>query len=333
MKKKLLVCAAVFSLLAAVFVSCSDDDDESENTGFATSIAFDQDEYRLTVSDVTKNSQQIVATIKPSGATVKWLSTNTDVVVVDDTGLLAAVNAGSAAVYAQSGATIAVATVVVDGASDSSGGTKSIIVRDTDGEQVVNFSLATEKYRTMQLVPYVTAATEQATEEKALGTDVIWSTSDEKVAVVSNNGLVVALKKGVAGITARVPDTDKFYIATLTVKDYVPVTSITITKLIVDEKDVVPTENSTGNYSYTAAAGTKTIVIEACCENSSSDEEPTHQVILWKSNDEEVATVENGVVTVLKSGTVTITATAEDDDDTTPPVETTLLLTIGSSAP
>ncbi len=103
---------------------------------------------------------------------------------------------------------------------------------------------------------------------------VKWSTSSEKTAKVSNKGVVTAVKKGSAVITALVGKSK--YKCTITVKDpYISNTSITLNK------------GDTQKLSITGATGT----------------------ITWKSSNTSIATVTKyGTVTAKAAGKVKITA-------------------------
>lgn len=103
---------------------------------------------------------------------------------------------------------------------------------------------------------------------------VKWSSSSEKVAKVSSKGIVTAMKKGTATITATVGKSK--YKCTVTVKTpYISTKSVTLN------------QGDTKKLSITGASGT----------------------ITWKSSNTAVATVsKSGTVTAKSSGKATITA-------------------------
>ena len=113
--------------------------------------------------------------------------------------------------------------------------------------------------------------------------EVIWESSDEDVATVKD-GVVTAVGKGTATITATAGDVS----ATCEVTVTVPVTKVTL-----DQDSLFLLKGDTA---------TLTATVEPA---EAADEEVT-----WTSSDEDVATVEDGVVKAVGKGTATITAAA-----------------------
>ncbi len=129
------------------------------------------------------------------------------------------------------------------------------------------------------------------TPSNATNKKVIWTSSDQTVATVSNNGVVKGLKLGSAIITVKTEDgsyTDKI---TINVKTRtIPVTGVTISGA---------TKVNAGN----------TIQLTATITPNNA----TNKKVIWSSNDQTIATVSNsGVVRGIKEGEVIITATTED---------------------
>ena len=117
---------------------------------------------------------------------------------------------------------------------------------------------------------------------------VEWSSSDESVATVDENGKVTALKAGTATITAKALDGDKTATFTLTVKE--AATSVTLNKTAI-ELSVGASETLTATIAPSGA----------------------DDAVEWTTSDESVATVdENGKVTAVKAGTATITVTTKN---------------------
>lgn len=116
-----------------------------------------------------------------------------------------------------------------------------------------------------------------------------WKSSNEKVVKVSKVGVLSALKKGNAVITATYRGRS--------VKCQVVVTNIVYVQAveITEEKPVVPLNRT------------------ARLKARFTPAKPTNRKLTWKSSDESVAAVdENGVVTGVAVGTATITVTADD---------------------
>ncbi len=136
---------------------------------------------------------------------------------------------------------------------------------------------------TIQLV----AAVEPA---DATNTDVIWSVSDEEVAVVDETGAVTALKKGTVTITATAADgngaADSFALTVKSTVSSMEITGDTELELFMDHKLTTQL--------------TATVL---------PDDAP--QEITWESSDTDVATVDdNGLVTAVEAGTTIVTATS-----------------------
>ena len=120
---------------------------------------------------------------------------------------------------------------------------------------------------------------------------VKWSSSDGKVATVSDDGKVVAKKEGNATITATAESGGLKATCKVTVlKEVVPVTGVSI-----DPDDVVIKVGGTQRLSARL-----------------EPEGATNHKVSWKSSDEGVATVKDGLVTGVARGEATITVRTED---------------------
>ncbi len=128
--------------------------------------------------------------------------------------------------------------------------------------------------------------------EDPLAMTVTWSSSDESIAVVDNEGYIDTFKKtGEATITASFEYLGKTYSDTCTVYVRVPVESM---KML--DKDV------------TLAVGET-----ATLETKVSPSDATVQTVTWYTQDESIATVdENGVVTAVAKGSVVVYALSDD---------------------
>ena len=120
---------------------------------------------------------------------------------------------------------------------------------------------------------------------------LIWTSDNEEVATVDENGLVTAVSVGEANITATAVDGSG---VTATCK--VTVTPKLVTSVILDESELTIEKNFTEQLTATVAP-----------------DDADNLSLTWTSDNEEVATVdENGLVTAVGEGTATITATAND---------------------
>ena len=121
---------------------------------------------------------------------------------------------------------------------------------------------------------------------------VTWSSSNNNIATVTDEGLVTAIGAGTATITVTTEDGSKTATCTITVTtppDPIPVTAISLSNASV------------------AIGNTKTLTITY----TPADANTGKAISTWTSSNTAVATVANGVVTGVSAGTATITATTE----------------------
>jgi uncharacterized protein YjdB len=241
-----------------------------------TSVAItDGDQAILVGETVTLTADVVVVNDAPD--TVTWSSDAEGVATVGDDGLVTGVAAGTATITATSTfdatksdsvtVTVAVAPAVVSVSIDQADPTLSI------GE-------------TATLTATVVAAGGAAQ-------TVDWSSSNEAVATVDEDGVVTGVAAGTAAITATSTfDGTKSDSVTVTVAPDPAVTSVSI-----DQVDPAVTIGGT-------TALTATVVAVGGAP----------ETVDWSSSNEAVATVdEDGVVTGVAAGTATITATSTFD--------------------
>lgn len=228
----------------------------------------------------------IKATVTPSGARVTWTSSDASVAAVDSTGIVTAKNVGEAVITAALDSGVSASCKITVAALKI----KSIKLN----KQSVKLTIKKgEMGKSVQLVATV----------KPAGADGYkWTTSDEKVAVVDENGLVTSVGFGKCTITAKATDGSgkKAKCVVTVVKKQV--SSI---KLTGDKKMKV-------GDTQTIAAAVKPV-------------KAYNQNLKWKSSNPKIASIdENGVVTALKKGKVVITCTARDGSK----VKATIKITI-----
>ncbi len=202
------------------------------------------------------------------GAPVKWSSDKAEVATVDSNGKVTAVAEGTAIITATSEADANVkATCTI---------TVTAVVEETVTLDKENATIEIDE--TVQL---------KVTE----GTKVTWSSSNDKVATVDENGVVTGIEAGKVTITAtsqldtNINDT---CVITVTVKS---------TDITLDKEEA------------TMYVGDE-LVLKA---TTVPEKDVT---ITWKTSDEKLATVKDGKVTALKQGEVTITATVTNGEET-----------------
>ena len=226
---------------------------------------------------VEGNSQQLIATVLPTFAStkdLKWSSSAPDIATVSATGLVTALKSGNC--------------VITAAAVDGSGVTATCSVTVTENpvtSVTLNRSTATLKAtETVQLSGSVLPA-------NASNKNLVWTTSDENIATVSESGIVTAVAVGEVTITATSQSTPDISATCQVSVVPTPVASITLSQTSVSLK-------ATEMVSLTATVAPETATIKN---------------VTWTSDNPKVATVdENGVITAVAVGEAVITAAATD---------------------
>ena len=201
--------------------------------------------------------------------TVTWESSNEDAVTVSKDGVITAVGAGNATITAKVGDKTATTQVEVKVPLES------ISLNET--EKQLN------KGDNLQLT--VTYNPEDTTADKT----VTWTSTDDTVATVDENGKVTALKAGTTYIKAKVEDKE----VSCKIDVVVPLTGIDLNK---DVAEIVKGQTEKLTVTLVPEDTTYTGKVE------------------WTSSDDTIATVdENGNVKGIKEGTVTITVKAVEN--------------------
>lgn len=227
----------------------------------------------LTIKEKTKS--QLTATLSPSNATDKkitWRSSNTNIVTVDQSGNLTAINPGTATitVVSNDGGYVAVCKITVEAISKK---VTSISLNQKE------LSMISGEKQTLK----VTIKPDYA-ENK----NVTWLSSDDKIATV-NNGEITAINPGTAEIKVTSIDGNLEAICKVTVLAPPP-QSISFA----DEVTTIYLDNE---LTLKPILTPKNSVIE----------KP-----IWTSSNEEIATVDNGIIKGLSLGETTITIANED---------------------
>ena len=241
----------------------------------ATGITVAPTTRTLTVGD----NFTITPTVAPANATdksVTWSSSNPAVATVDTTGKVTALSSGTTTITAttNNGGYKATCTVTV-----------SPVVINVTGITVIPTAYtmnAGEDYFINAVVTPVNA-TDQG---------ITWSSSNPTIATVNEDGIVTALKAGIATITATTNDGGYKATCVITVNDVGgKVNGITVSPVI-----------------KTLAKGETFNITPTVTPEDAADKSVT-----WTTSDDTIATVDaNGKVTALKEGTATITATTND---------------------
>ncbi len=229
----------------------------------ADSITLDKTELTLEKGQ----TEQLTATVTPDniGSEIKWTSSDETVVSVDGNGKLTAVKPGSAVITAKADNKTAECTVTV--ISKLTG---------IDIEKEILLSVG----KTHKLT--VTFSPEDTTDAKTL----TWTSSDESIATVDENGVVTAVSNG--RTTVSVQCGQFVEICNVTVK-YIEVSQIILSKTELELK----------------INDSATLTAEVFPENATD----YGTAIQWSSSDESVAVVDaNGKITAVSGGTARIIA-------------------------
>ena len=185
------------------------------------------------------------------------------------------------------------ASLNTDGKLTVDGGTLTGNVTGTVNYKVTGVSLNTNSLTLEEGGTATLTAT--ITPSNATDQNVTWSSDNQNVATVDQNGEVTAVSAGTATITVTTADGSKTATCAVTVTAAtVPVTGVTLS------------QNQASLY-YNRTPNTLTLTATVAPDNA------TNQAVTWTSSDSTVATVDqNGVVTALARGTAVITATAAD---------------------
>lgn len=234
----------------------------SDNVVLVTEIILNKSSLSLQ----TGQSETLTATVKPDNATdksVTWKSSNTSVADVNN-GKVTAIAKGTAKITCT--------------ANDGSGKYATCTVTVTDPIIKVT-SITLNKTSITLEVEKSETLTATVKPDNATNKTVTWSSEEESVATVDNNGKVTAIAKGTAKITCTANDGSG-------VAAECAVT-VTVPK---PDKIVLPDE------ATVTAGASITLTPEVTPANA-------EYTLMWTSKDETIATVdENGVVTGVKKG-------------------------------
>ena len=230
----------------------------------ATSVTFNKSSLSMKVGE----SETLVANVEPEDTTDKtivWSSNDDSVATVDQYGVVTAVSVGHAAITATCGTVSAVCPVDIVATP-----AKSVTLNTTRADLYIN--------QTLQLIGTVLPET---TTDKMIE----WSTSNDQVASVSEIGLVTAIEKGSAVITATCGE--------VSAECEITVIPHPAEGVILSMSEVTLQATQMQQLSATVLP------------------DDAVQDVDWSSDDETVATVsETGVITAVSVGTAKITVTA-----------------------
>jgi uncharacterized protein YjdB len=223
------------------------------------------------------DTQTLTATVTPANAmdgTVVWSSSNTQVATVS-AGTVTALKPGAATITATAGDKKGTCSVTVLAKVFPVTG----VTLDITGKELAEGETVTLK---------ATVSPDNATNK-----NVSWSSSNNAVATVGQNGKVTAVAKGTATITVTTADGNKT--ATCKVTVIAKVASVSLNKS-----------------ALTLNIGDEETLIATITPSNADD-----QAVSWSSSNNAVAAVDqNGKVKAVAKGTATITVTTADGNKT-----------------
>lgn len=204
------------------------------------------------------------------GTGLRWSSSNPNVAIIDDDGTVRAIGGGTATLTAVSDNGLSVRVPV-----EVTVAVQEISLAPIEGEQPRGSSVSGG----------VTILPASATDRS-----VVWTSADELVAMVDENGLITFTGEGQTTVTAAAHNG---LTAEISVFVYNPLTSLTI-----DETEL----------ELFAIEGRNTAQLNALIQ----PEDATYTDITWESDNACVTVDEFGLVTAICPGTANVTATSND---------------------
>lgn len=252
-----------------------------------SSITLNQNAATIAVG----NSLQLTASVVPANAsnrTLIWESANTEIAMVDANGKINALKQGSTIITVKS----------TDG-SNISAQCDLTVVALVEGISI-NITTATlAEGQSLQLEATVSP-------EFASNKSVEWSSSNEAVATVSQDGIVTAISKGSAIITAKSTDGSNISASC----------AVTVVKLV--------SSIYIDNTKISMKIGEQTTITAYAIPSDA-----TNSHLRWYSEDESIATVEDGVVTAVGVGTTYICVESTDGSNIVEKCEIEVGVTVG----
>lgn len=298
----------------ALFTACEDDEFTKLSTSeFAKVVEMIIPEQQQSLLYTDESGTQVLplikgesislgATIKPETTTYKdvvWSSSNEAVATVDENGMLHAVSGD--------GIGYAIITLSPYGAYSGSGipATLKVVVSNSlvKAESLSMSASSSEVYAGETVQCTVGILPDNATYKT-----VKWTSSNEQVATVDKNGLVIgkvsSSNRATVTITATALDGSNLSASQ----------EITVLQ-VVQPKEISIAQDYSADNGYLVAIADKTVTLNY----TTVPDDCTKSLIEWSSSDETIATVDGGVVTINQDGVfgkVTITGVCPETGST-----------------
>ena len=287
----------------AVLTATANDPGNDKKVSAAISVTVLQPVLSLgldqsTVELAKGKSVTLAAEMTPEDASNKqltWTSSDPAVAAVDSKGKVTAKGLGNATITCE--------------AADGAGASVSCEVEVFVPVAAVKSDAKTISVNTEETTEPVSITIDP---EDAKYKDVTWSTADETIATVSEDGRITGVKAGKTKITATSADVigenEKAKLFAFDVTVLQPVKSINLDKTSVN----------------IAKGSSQKLVPEVLPQDASNKK------LVWKSSNESVATVSNGSVSAKGVGKATITCTSEDGSGASASCEVTVYQAVKS---
>lgn len=234
---------------------------------------------KLSSNDVKLNiggKYQVTATVYPEDVvqSISWSSQNNSVATVSDDGLITAIDYGDTQILA----------TAIDG-------TNKIIYVSVMEEEIpiksikLNDNISIKQGERKKIG--ITIEPKNATNQ-----EIEWSSSNEEILKVDQNGTVEGLTVGSAVVTAKTTN---------------GLTSNTLIKVTKQEKTVAVTDLVLSSSSTTISVGSSVNINTKIVPSNA-----TNKKITWSTSDSSIATISNGMVYGKSAGAVIITATTNN---------------------
>jgi uncharacterized protein YjdB len=244
------------------------------NTANVTGVSLNKDTINFEGVGVTET---LIATISPANATDKtvvWGSSNQAVAIVTQNGVVVSISEGAAVITA----------TTVDG-----GFTAQCVV-NVKNVDVTGISLNKDTIN-FEMIGVTDSIIATVFPSNATYKTVVWGSSNQAVAIVTQNGVVVSISEGTTIITATTIDSG------FTAQCVVNVSIVDVTGISLN-KDTV---------NFEKIGATDSVIATIFPSNA------TYKTVVWGSSNQAAATVtQNGVIVSVADGTAIITATTVD---------------------
>ena len=246
-----------------------------------TSITLNKSVLSLAVGETETLTLSEVLPATATDKTVTWSSSNSSV---------ASVNSSTGVVTANAvGGPVTITATANDGSGVTATCAVTVIAARVD---VTGVTL--NKTATTLLVGGTETLTATIAPADATNKNVVWTSSDDAVASVDEDGVVTANAVGTATITATSEENEDIKATCTVTVNPVVVTGVTLNK----------------TSTSIMFGSTETLTATVAPANA------TNKNVSWTSSNTSVATVSEGVITPVSVGTTTITVTTEDQDMT-----------------